>query len=65
MFADIVIWDPEERFKGAETHSKYAETCPYLGFNLYGVVKTVYIRGKIAYTNATFQPVGDFVSREV
>ncbi|MEP7264857.1 MAG: allantoinase AllB [Bacteroidota bacterium] len=50
--ADIVIWNPEEKFtvKGNSILHKHKLT-PYIGCNLFGVVKQTYVNGTKVYDN--------------
>lgn len=62
MYADIVIWDPFQALSIGQTYSRQRHQCPYLGLKLYGAVHKVYVRGKLAYDQGVFQPVGRLVS---
>ena len=44
-FADLVIWDPWEKYKLPSDY-KYSSTSPFVGVDLLGKVKQVYFKGK-------------------
>ena len=44
-FADLVIWDPWEKYKLSQDY-KYYSTSPFVGVDLLGKVKQVYFKGK-------------------
>lgn len=44
-FADLVVWDPWERYKLGNEY-KYSRTSPFLGVDLMGKIKQVYFKGK-------------------
>jgi dihydroorotase-like cyclic amidohydrolase len=46
--ADLVVWNPREKSRLSIDYSYYA-TSPYVGQELLGKIKRVYLRGKIAY----------------
>ncbi len=53
--ADFCIWDPNENFYvKAENLLHKHQICPYIGENLYGVVKQTYINGKLVYNCGHF-----------
>jgi allantoinase len=53
--ADIVIWDPEERFTLLpESVQHRHKLTPYLGMELYGKVQATYVGGREAYANGEF-----------
>lgn len=45
-FADLIIWDPREKFI-VDREYAYAKTSPFIGEELLGSVKKVFIRGKL------------------
>ena len=53
--ADIVVWDPEQKFivEKDAIHYRHKIT-PYIGQELYGVVKQTYVAGKKVYENGKF-----------
>lgn len=53
--ADIVVWDPNEKFtvKADEIHYKH-KISPYVGEVLQGVVKQTYVAGKKVFENGNF-----------
>lgn len=53
--ADLVIWDPTQTFivKEEQVHHKHKVT-PYLGEELYGVVKQTWLAGKKIYADGKF-----------
>lgn len=63
FFADLIIWDPFETVNLEQTHSQQTAQCPYLGEPLYGRVKKVLVRGRLAYDEGSFYPVGRPVGR--
>ena len=50
--ADLVVWDPEQTFvvKKSDIHFRH-KISPYIGEELYGVVKQTYVGGKKVYEN--------------
>lgn len=53
--ADIVVWNPEERFTVKKENIHYRHRIsPYVGEELYGVVKQTYVGGKKVYENGNF-----------
>ena len=53
--ADIVVWDPEERFTVKKENIHYRhKISPYVSEELYGVVKQTYVGGKKVYENGNF-----------
>ena len=44
-FADLIIWDPWEKYKLTSDY-KYSSTSPFVGVDLLGKVKQVYFKGK-------------------
>ena len=62
MYADLIIWDPFQEQKIEQTYSRQQYQCPYLGQELYGAIRQVYVRGKLAYDQGSFHPVGRLVS---
>lgn len=61
--ADLIIWDPFETVTLEQTYSQQTSQCPYLGEPLHGLVKKVLIRGRLAYDEGSFYPVGQPVGR--
>jgi allantoinase len=65
--ADFLIWDPNEKFtitKDIILH-KNKET-PYLGKELFGKVKKVYLRGNLVFNENQFsKPSGNFILKGV
>jgi allantoinase len=53
--ADIVVWDPEQKFivEASEIHYRH-KISPYIGEELYGVVKQTYVGGKKVFENGNF-----------
>ncbi len=63
--ADIVVWDDAASFvvRGEELHHKHKLT-PYEGRTLRGVVRSTWVRGRLAYERAgglAAHPVGSFL----
>ncbi|MES2591195.1 MAG: allantoinase AllB [Bacteroidota bacterium] len=53
--ADIVVWDPEQKFVVERDAIQYRhKISPYVGEELYGVVKQTYVGGKKVYENGNF-----------
>lgn len=46
--ADLVVWNPREKSRLSVDYSYYA-TSPYVGQELLGKIKRVYLRGRVAY----------------
>ncbi|GIW21440.1 MAG: allantoinase [Candidatus Sericytochromatia bacterium] len=66
-FADFIVWNPNEKFKVTKDiiFHKNKET-PYLGRELFGKVKKVYLRGKLVFDENKFSnPLGNFILNEV
>ena len=56
-YADLIIWNPRERFIVDNTYA-YSQTSPFMNQKLMGIVKKVFLRGKVAcdidyYANGT------------
>lgn len=53
--ADLTVWDPYQKFtvKKEEIHYRH-KISPYVGEELYGVVKQTYVGGKKVYENGNF-----------
>jgi len=50
--ADMVVWDPDQKFVVEKTAIHYRhKISPYIGEELYGVVKQTYVAGKKVYEN--------------
>ena len=48
--ADIVIWDPDERFEVVSAIIEHRhKLTPYSGLKLFGQVRSVYLRGRLAF----------------
>lgn len=63
--ADLVIWDPFQKFTVNSEDIAYSDMSPLIGEELYGVILRTYIRGKLAYnqcTNST-QAIGEVLSK--
>lgn len=53
--ADIVIWDPEKKFKVIPDIIQHRhKLTPYSGMNLHGVVEMTYVSGKNVYQHSEF-----------
>lgn len=53
--ADIVVWDPEQKFTVKKEDIQYRhKISPYIGEELFGVVKQTYVGGKKVYENGNF-----------
>ena len=64
--ADIVVWDPEQKFTVEKTKIHYRhKITPYLGQKLNGMVKQTYVKGKKVYENGNFisLPQGEILLR--
>jgi allantoinase len=48
--ADLVVWDPDCKFKVSKTFDKYPEMSPMLGEELYGVVHKTFLSGIMTYS---------------
>jgi allantoinase len=64
--ADIMVWDPAARFRvtPAIIHHRHAVT-PYAGEELFGVVKTTFVRGVKVWDDGahTGSPIGQWIRR--
>ncbi|OMJ68983.1 hypothetical protein SteCoe_33411 [Stentor coeruleus] len=49
-FADLVVWNPKEKFVVTSDYP-YSETSPFKDKELFGSIKYVYLRGKLASNN--------------
>lgn len=64
--ADLVVWDPEGRFHVRREIVRHRhKVTPYEGEELYGVVKTTYVRGQKVWDNGehTGKPDGEWIRR--
>jgi allantoinase len=53
--ADLTVWDPEQKFNVTKEMIRYRhKISPYVGEELYGVVKQTYVGGKKVYENGNF-----------
>ena len=52
--ADIAIWDPFTSEQVSFSHTKYPTTCPYMGRELYGIMKRVFVAGTLVYDHGRF-----------
>ncbi len=53
--ADITVWNPEEKFVVEKSKIQYRhKISPYVGEELYGVIKQTYVGGKKVYENGNF-----------
>lgn len=53
--ADLVVWDPAQKFTVERENIHYRhKISPYVGEELYGVVKQTYVAGKKAFENGNF-----------
>ncbi|MES2587488.1 MAG: allantoinase AllB [Bacteroidota bacterium] len=68
MDADLVVWNPEEKFRveAKNIHYKH-KISPYVGEELSGVVKQTYIKGKKVFENGNFVslPIGEKILRKI
>lgn len=62
-YADIVIWSPFKKGRILQCGPS-PSLSPYVDADLDGTIHRVYLRGKIAYNEGSFTPVGKRVSRE-
>jgi dihydroorotase len=53
--ADIIIWDPRSKSNVETCHTKYKETCPYIGQKLQGKIKKVLVGGKVVFNEGLFE----------
>lgn len=62
--ADLVVWDPGQKFVVKKQDIQYRhKISPYIGEELYGVVKQTYVAGKKVYENLSDgEVVGNFIS---
>jgi dihydroorotase-like cyclic amidohydrolase len=63
-YADLVVFAAFEEPQTSKAYGKYPETCPFARELLYGQVQKVIIRGKTAFSNGEFFPVGRKDTRE-
>jgi len=65
--ADLTILDPSgETVISAATQRQNVDYTPYEGFRVRGVIRSVYLRGTLLYTNGGFiadEPLGRFIKR--
>lgn len=61
-FADLIVWKPKEKVTVGEMY-RYKETSPLLSHELFGSIKKVYLRGKLAYSGHSF-PQGKQLVRD-
>ena len=60
--ADLVVWDPEKWITGRKSWSLQAELNPYTNHALWGEVRYVFLRGKLAFSEGQFsEPNGKLV----
>ena len=53
--ADLVVWNPEQKFVVEKQNIHYRhKISPYVGEELYGVVKQTYVSGKKVFENGNF-----------
>jgi len=56
--ADFVIWEPSVESRIHKSQSRHPSMCPYIDFPLFGEVRVVYLRGKLAYSEGSFLATG-------
>ncbi|OMJ67345.1 hypothetical protein SteCoe_35506 [Stentor coeruleus] len=61
--ADLIVWNPYEKYKVTEEHSPYPQMSPYLGMELYGKISKVFLRGNLVYNQGKFKVRGRLVLR--
>lgn len=52
--ADLIVWDPYEKFVAGAENSKFPEMSPYVGEELWGKIKMVFLRGNTVYNQGAF-----------
>ncbi|OMJ94815.1 hypothetical protein SteCoe_2000 [Stentor coeruleus] len=62
-YADLIVWNPYEKFLVTEEYSPYPQMSPFFGTELYGKICRVYLRGNIAYSQGKFKARGRHVLR--
>jgi dihydroorotase-like cyclic amidohydrolase len=62
-YADIVIWSPFKKGRVVQC-SAVPSLSPYVDASLDGTIHRVYLRGKIAYNEGSFTPVGKRMVRQ-
>jgi allantoinase len=62
-YADLVVWNPYEKYKVTEELSPYPEMSPYLGMELYGKISKVFLRGNLVYNQGKFKVRGRLILR--
>jgi len=62
LHADLVLWDPFESFE-AKSRSKHGKMSPYDKKEMYGKVKAVYVRGKLAWSETQACARGTIISK--
>lgn len=63
FLADLVIWDPLEQVIVSSSYSAQVYQCAYLNTSLYGKIEKVLIRGKLAFSDGVFYPIGKVMRR--
>ena len=62
-FADLIIWNPFEKYLIENEYSPFPEMSPFLGMQMYGRIHRVYLRGGLAYNQGKFKARGRFLLR--
>ena len=61
--ADLIVWNPFERYVVGKEYSPFPELSPYLGMELFGKIYKVYLRGNLVLADDKFKQRGRFVIR--
>ena len=62
-YADLIIWNPFEKYPIIKEYSPFPEMSPFIGLQMYGRIIRVYLRGSLAFLEGKFKAQGRFVLR--
>jgi len=62
-FADLIVWQPREKYRVYTSPTQYPSMCPYVDETLYGKIHRVYLRGYVAFDEGSLLPKGKRVYR--
>ena len=62
-FADLIVWNPYDRFVVTQEYSPFPEMSPFVGMELHGRISKVFLRGQVAFNQGKFKARGRIVLR--
>ena len=62
-FADLIVWNPYEKFVVTQEYSNFPEMSPFIGMELHGKINKVFLRGQLAFNEGKFKARGRIILR--